>query len=368
MTWSLVGEYGALCRAVPPGPVYIVRMRMHAIRCSTIASLIGVIAAVPAAAQSFDAVGTRAAGMGGAFVAVADDASAAYWNPAGFAAGAFFSLVVDRVSRQAEPADSLSGGSQSGALMALGAPPLGLSYYRLRATRVGPATAEADDGRNLSEVPLRLDSLVTHHVGATLVQSVAQGVAVGATLKMVRGIAGTDRRAGVPREDLLGDGPALLGRASNAFDADIGVMVSTGRVKAGLTIRNLLEPAFEAAGGGRLGLERQARAGIAIMPVHGGPFEGWVLAADVDLLRAADAVGHDRRDVALGTEGRLGQRAFVRAGARFDTLGEGPGGRAATFSVGGSYAVLGSILLDAQVTAGSRWAGRGWGIGARFGF
>jgi hypothetical protein len=28
-------------------------------------------------------VGTRAAGMGGAFIAVADDASAAYWNPAG---------------------------------------------------------------------------------------------------------------------------------------------------------------------------------------------------------------------------------------------------------------------------------------------
>jgi hypothetical protein len=35
-------------------------------------------AIVPAAAQSFDTVGTRAAGMGGAFVAVADDASAAY--------------------------------------------------------------------------------------------------------------------------------------------------------------------------------------------------------------------------------------------------------------------------------------------------
>lgn len=335
---------------------------MHAIRILTITSLIAVMAAVPAATQTFDAVGTRAAGMGGAFVAVADDASAAYWNPAGFAAGAFFSLVIDRLSRHAEPADSLSGGSQSGALVALGAPPLGLSYYRLRATRVGGATDETADGRNLSEVPLRLDSLVTHHVGATLVQSVAQGVAVGATLKMVRGIAGTDLRAGAPREDLLGEGPALLGRASNAFDADIGVMVSTGRIKAGLTIRNLLEPAFEAAGGGRLGLERQARAGIAMRPL-----DGWVLAADIDLLRASDAVGHDRRDVAVGTEGRLGQRAFVRAGARFDTLGEGPGGRAATVSVGGSYAVLGSILLDAQVTVGSRWAGRGWGIGARFG-
>ena len=40
-----------------------------------------------ATAQTVDTVGTRAAGMAGAFVAVADDASAAYWNPAGFAAG-----------------------------------------------------------------------------------------------------------------------------------------------------------------------------------------------------------------------------------------------------------------------------------------
>ena len=34
--------------------------------------------------------------MGGAFVAVADDASAVYWNPGGLAAAAYFSLVVDR--------------------------------------------------------------------------------------------------------------------------------------------------------------------------------------------------------------------------------------------------------------------------------
>jgi len=41
-----------------------------------------------AAAQSTESVGTRAQGMGGAFVGVADDASAVYWNPAGLAGGA----------------------------------------------------------------------------------------------------------------------------------------------------------------------------------------------------------------------------------------------------------------------------------------
>ena len=47
--------------------------------------------------------GSRAAGMGGAFVAVADDASAVYWNPAGFAAGSFFSLVARPLHRRGRP-------------------------------------------------------------------------------------------------------------------------------------------------------------------------------------------------------------------------------------------------------------------------
>ena len=41
--------------------------------------------------------------MAGAFVAVADDASAAYWNPAGFAAGSFFSLVIDGSTAKSTP-------------------------------------------------------------------------------------------------------------------------------------------------------------------------------------------------------------------------------------------------------------------------
>ena len=45
-------------------------------------------------AQTFGGIGTRAEGMGGAFVAVADDASAVYWNPAGIATGATFDFQV----------------------------------------------------------------------------------------------------------------------------------------------------------------------------------------------------------------------------------------------------------------------------------
>ena len=59
-------------------------------------TLLATATARPAVAQTFEVVGTRAAGMGGAFVAVADDASATYWNPAGLALGRVFSAVLDR--------------------------------------------------------------------------------------------------------------------------------------------------------------------------------------------------------------------------------------------------------------------------------
>src|SRR5215217_6535279 len=97
-----------------------------------------------AAAQTFDAVGSRAAGMGGAFVAVADDATAAYWNPAGFASGSFFSLVVDRNTAKAGTTGNGPAGKRSGLIVAIGAPALGLSYYRLRTTTVQPTFVSLD--------------------------------------------------------------------------------------------------------------------------------------------------------------------------------------------------------------------------------
>src|SRR4029079_8544143 len=82
---------------------------------------------VPAGAQGFDPVTTRAAGMAGAFVAVTDDASAVYWNPAALASGSFFSLLLDRTSDKATDGPDL-GGSRSSTFIALGTPPVGVSY------------------------------------------------------------------------------------------------------------------------------------------------------------------------------------------------------------------------------------------------
>jgi hypothetical protein len=340
----------------------------------TILAVLSAVAGVlpsDAAAQPFSAAGTRAAGMGGAFVGVADDATAIYWNPAGLAIGSYFSLVVDGGAGEVAPDLSAAGSRQSSFLIGLAMPALGVGYYRLRATTVVPppvilVPAEmALSSRNLSVAPeLRVDTLITHHAGVTLVQSLAPGVSIGTTLKLVRGIAASNFvSAGTADEALESDAAELLGRATNKADLDVGVMAAGGPLKVGLTVRNVREPTFETAGDGEaLTLERQARAGLSYAVAA-----NWVAAADFDLLRTRDAFG-DRRDIAVGVEGKLGARAVVRTGLSVNTLDDGEANRSArqAYSVGASYAATASVYIDGHFTTGNARAGQHWGLAARF--
>lgn len=317
-----------------------------------------------AAAQQADTLGTRAAGMGGAFVAVVDDASAVYWNPGALAKGSYFSLVLDR-SEGRTGVDEPRAGSRSAFLMALAAPAVGLTYYRLRTTSLRPpdiATDAAELGRNLIRPgDVRLDMLVTHHAGATLVQSITDGIAVGTTLKVVRGTAASAIVSDTSARDLLSDAAEVRGKGTSKFDADIGILATSRWLRAGLTIRNATAPEFETVDGGdRLALDRQARAGVALTTAT-----GWVLAADLDMLRTNGLLG-EHRDAAFGAEGRVGRRASVRGGFRFNTLADAEGGRTPSASVGASYAVRASFLVDAQYTTGSDRSARGWGVAGRF--
>src|SRR5574338_749306 len=98
---------------------------MRAVRLTLVCIFLTAVPGGRAAwAQPFEQAGVRAQGMGGAFVAVADDASAVWWNPAGLASGPFFSLLVGH-QRQEEPDSRVTG-------FAIGTPPLGLSYMHLR--------------------------------------------------------------------------------------------------------------------------------------------------------------------------------------------------------------------------------------------
>jgi hypothetical protein len=175
----------------------------------------------------------------------------------------------------------------------------------------------------------------------------------------VRGTASSVLRPDGDRRLLLDEAGDLVGRSSNAFDADVGFMASGGLLKAGLTIRNLMEPGFKTnASGTVLRLERQARAGVALTAS-----DAWVIAADVDLLKSTGPAGRIR-EFAAGAEGRVARKAFVRGGLHVNTLGT----RQAAVSGGLSFFLTDSFLVDAQLTGGGEESRRGWGISARFVF
>lgn len=349
-------------------PAKLIRMNKITPLLATFCALLGLLPSV-VHAQTFPALGTRAQGMGGAFVGVADDGTAIYWNPAGLAAGSYFSLAIDHgISEPTQQGQR--GGDARNSMIGVSMPALGLGYYRLEARTVVPSPVllpvdEVLSNRNLfTAAPVRVDSLVTHHTGLTLVQSLMQGVAIGSTLKVVSGKAAATLIDATSVEAALDrDVDELFGESRTEFDFDVGVMVSGGGLKVGLTVRNMLEPGFQVSGSDQeLVLERQARAGVSYA-VHA----NWLAAADVDLLRSRDAFG-ERRDIAFGVEGRIIPRAYVRSGISVNTI-DTPGvqdERGVAYSIGGSFAPKAAVFLDGQLTTGDERTGRRWSVATRF--
>ena len=321
-----------------------------------------------ASAQTIETVGERALGMGGAFVAVADDSTATWWNPAALATGPF-RRFQPRVGahRRARTAARRSRASRVTAV-SLSTPPLGVSYYRFCITDIQPAgpietpAAGREDGRAGVVRSLRL-----HDVGVTLLTSVFTGVHVGTTLKFLRGrVEHTTGGAQLTPQALLDLGDDATGAGSQwQFDADVGVLAVTGPIRVGAVVRNLRAAEFDDGSGGDLvamRLPRQARVGVAfdgaLRRTKASP---WVVSADVDVVRYTTGTG-DRRVFAAGAERWLfGERLGIRGGGRFNQVGHNE--RSATAGV--SAAVRPGILVEAHGVAGGSDDERGWGVAAR---
>lgn len=326
---------------------------------------IWLVIACPCEAQA--PLGVRAQGMAGAFVGVADDATAVYWNPAGLATGTFVSFVLDYGESETIPSDRVSqaGGERlTGGMVAFSAPPLGLAYYRTGEYAAGPREAAAPGALGREEVRRSVHALTTSNLAVTLLQSLGHYVVVGGTIKLVRGEAAQGFTGSIGAEQAVDDAAGLPRTGSTTWDVDLAAMVAVEHFRVGGVVRHLATPAFTVGSVETkvVELERQARVG-------GAWGSGWpgmsrvVLAVDSDVLSRTTMRG-ERRDVAVGIETWwLGQRLGVRGGMRGSTVGEAR----SVYAGGASVALKHGIYVDAHLDRGDDDE-RSWSIGARFTF
>jgi hypothetical protein len=321
--------------------------------------------------------------MAGAFVAVADDATATYWNPAGLPSGATFSALFDGNTADLVPqgdegaplTPESRGQELSGRAIALATPALGFGYYRIEAITVGPTGPAADSSGDRQEVigPQRGTALVVHQYGGTVVQTIFPGVNVGSTLKVVHGQAARlDPVTGVTIGEALDRTEGLERKGTTRFDLDAGVMVAAGAIRLGVVGRNLTEPDFdtheEVAGEpvDQVTLERQIRLGVAVTPGHfaEAPNAPTTIAFDIDLVETAGVFGQQRQLAFGGEQWVASRRIGFRGGIRFNWVRREERSAAAGLSIGigrGTY-------VDGQITYGRDEFERGWSVATRTSF
>jgi len=300
---------------------------MRMLACATI------FCAIPslASAQLFETIGIRAQGMAGAFVAVADDSSATWWNPAGLASGAFFSGIVERGDARSPHDDSAFG-------VSFVVPSLGLSYYRLRISEPlpGGGTPVSPVALEPGSAAARLPTFVVDQLGATFGQSIGDHLVVASTLRLVR----ADQTRG---------------------DIDLGAMVRIGGARIGFVVKHLHEPDLTADGMQLASFDRQVRVGAAYLP-HPGMLT-LNAALDADLTITPTVFGNARH-LAGGAELWIDRRLALRGGVSVNTVDD----LRRSFSAGASAAIQKAFFLDAQLTRGDDPAKEGWGLGLRVTF
>jgi hypothetical protein len=140
-------------------------------------------------------------------------------------------------------------------------------------------------------------------------------------------------------------------------------MASFGRVRLGLTVRNVNEVTF-GTGVNAETLERSARAGAAFSTGTRGVIGTATIAFDADLNRTPTVFGDERR-MALGGEAWTAKKTFgVRGGANVNTIGD----RRTALSAGVSVMLRSRTFVDAEATGGTDAGRRGWSADLRLTF
>lgn len=277
-----------------------------------------------ASAQTTDAIGVRAQGMAGAFTAVADDATATYWNPAGLAGGALISGLLEYARPDRDFNETVRG-------VAAAYPALGVAYYRLPVSQIRVSTPTG------GTLVGRQDQGVLSLYGATVGQSIGEHLVIGTTLKLLHA---DDTRA----------------------DLDVGVMATFGPARIGATLRDVAEPTF-GGGAGAFTLQRHARAGFALGSGTRGVIGRATVSVDGDLTKT-DTFRGEERNIAVGAEAWMPQQTLgIRGGFSKNTIGDG----GTLWSGGLSLALRRGTYVDGYASTGDL-VRHGWGFSLRVTF
>jgi hypothetical protein len=304
------------------------RQRLSSVLTTLLIGVAALILAAPAAsAQTTDVIGIRAQGMAGAFTAVADDASAWWWNPGGLAGGPFLNGLIEFARPQTSTSESVRG-------LSVAYPALGFTYYRLplRQIRISASTESSAINRQDDEAALRV-------YGVTVAQSLGSHLVLGTTFKVLHA------------DD-----------TNVAFD--VGVMTTFGPVRAGVTMHDVTAPSF-GTGPTAFTLDRTARLGFALTSGKRAAIGSATLSFDADLTTTHDPLFGDDRRMALGGEAwTKGKRAGARGGVNWNHAAD----QGAEFSGGVSFAIRSSSFVDAYVVGGDETVRHGWGFALRVTF
>ena len=337
---------------------------------SSVSLALVICAPAVARAQATDVIGVRAQGMGGAFTAVADDATASWWNPAGLAGGAYFNAIIEDSSHREPESDRNVAGDPRAAWSAdtlsfsVAFPALGLSYYRLQVSEIQPlpSTGTTPAGRQEGgATEVRLRSIELFQFGATVGQSIGSHLVVGSTFKLVNGgDAFVVQTGGTPS---LETAAAVAVNGETHGGLDMGAMAMFGPARIGLMVRNVTEIEF-GSGLDVFTLKRHARLGGALSTGTRGVVGSGTVAVDADLMNTTTALGEERR-VSVGAEAWMGKRMFgVRGGINTNTIGS----RRTSLSAGASAALKKGIYVDGEITGGTDEGRHGWSAGLRVTF
>ena len=329
-----------------------------------------VLFAAPVVAQTTDLIGIRAQGMGGAFTAVSDDATASWWNPAGMAGGAYFNALLESGSSREPPSERNAAGTRQNAWraetrsFAVAFPALGLSYYRLRVSEIQPTAPTgtiAGARQDVGATEVRVRALVLSQFGASVGQSVGSHLVIGSTIKLVH--AGAAAQGQPASAASLDTADSLDPSGETHAGLDIGAMAVLGPVRIGVMVRNVKQPEF-GSGSEAFTLSRHARAGVAVSSGTRGVIGAATIAVDADLMNEMTVFGEERRIATGGELWTTGRTFGVRGGVSLNTIGD----RRTSLSGGLSAALKKGIYADGELTGGTDQGRKGWGVALRLTF